>query len=112
LLTGSISLRFTCALLLHLLLSHRYRGGTGETPPLARRLSVLGWLILGVIAITLISGYPTFAAFVASGLISILPVLGVLYLFVALGNAPTPWCLTKEPRAALPSSVMNSCRFS
>src|SRR5262249_7559391 len=70
----------TCALLLHLLLSHRHSGGTGETPLLARWLRVLGWLILGAIAITLISGYPTFAAFVASRLISILLVLGVLYL--------------------------------
>src|SRR5262249_49562050 len=47
----------------HLLLSHRHSGGTGETPLLARWLRVLGWLILGAIAITLISGYPTFAAF-------------------------------------------------
>jgi hypothetical protein len=77
----------TCTLLLHLLLSHRYGGGTGKTLPLAQWLRVLGWLILGVIAITLISGHPTFAAFVAAGLISILPVLGVLYLLLALGNA-------------------------
>jgi len=71
----------------HLLLSHRHSGGTGETPLLARWLRVLGWLILGAIAIILISGYPTFAAFVASRLISILLVLGVLYLLLALGNA-------------------------
>jgi GDSL-like lipase/acylhydrolase family protein len=76
----------TCTLLLRLLLSHRHGGGT-TTLPLAHWLRILGWLILGVIAIALISGQPTFAAFVAAGLISILPVLGVLYLLLALGNA-------------------------
>jgi hypothetical protein len=77
----------TCALLFHLLLPHRHTGGTGKTTPLARWLRILGWLILGVIAITLISGYPKFAAFVASGLILTLPVLGVLYLLLAFGNS-------------------------
>jgi hypothetical protein len=78
----------TCALLLHLLLSHRYSAGIGETTPsLARWLYVFSWLVLGVIVTTLISGYPTFAAFVALGLISTLAVLGVLYLLLALGNA-------------------------
>jgi GDSL-like Lipase/Acylhydrolase family len=77
----------TGALLLHLLLSYRYSGGTDKTTPLAGSLRVLGWLIVGVIAIALISGYPTFAAFVASRLISILAVLGVLYLLLALGSA-------------------------
>jgi hypothetical protein len=76
----------TGALLLHLLLSHRDNGGTEETPPYARGLRALGWLILGMIAITLISGYPTFAAFVASRLILILSVLGVLYLLIVLSK--------------------------
>jgi GDSL-like Lipase/Acylhydrolase family len=78
----------TCALLLHLLLSHRYSAGIGETTPsVARWLYVFAWLILGLIVTTLISGYPTFAAFVASGLISTLAVLGVLYLLLALARA-------------------------
>jgi hypothetical protein len=55
-------------LLLHLLLSHRYSGE--KTLPLARWLRGLGWLVVGVIAIALIAGYPTFAAFVAARVIS------------------------------------------
>src|SRR5215831_2158849 len=72
-------------LLLHLLLSHRYSGE--KTLPLARWLRGLGWLVVGVIAIALIAGYPTFAAFVAARVISISALLGGLYLLLALGNA-------------------------
>src|SRR5215813_3506157 len=72
-------------LLLHLLLSHRYSGE--NTLPLARWLRDLGWLVVGVIAIALIAGYPTFAAFVAARVISISALLGGLYLLLALGNA-------------------------
>jgi ABC-type multidrug transport system fused ATPase/permease subunit len=71
--------------LLHLLLSHRYSGE--NTLPLARWLRGLGWLVVGVIAIALIAGYPTFAAFVAARVISISALLGGLYLLLALGNA-------------------------
>ena len=42
---------------------------------------------MGVIAIALIAGYPTFAAFVAARVISISALLGGLYLLFALGNA-------------------------
>jgi len=72
-------------LLLHLLLSHRYSGE--KTLPLARWLRGLGWLVVGVIAIALIAGYPTFAAFVAARVISISALLGSLYVLLALGNA-------------------------
>jgi len=72
-------------LLLHLLLSHRYSGK--KTLPLVRWLCGLGWLVVGVIAIALIAGYPTFAAFVAARVISISALLGGLYLLFALGNA-------------------------
>src|SRR6516164_7727585 len=44
-------------------------------------------LVVGVIAIALIAGYPTFAAFVAARVISISALLGGLYLLFALGNA-------------------------
>jgi hypothetical protein len=74
-------------LLFHLLLSRLYSGGTQETSLLVGWLRVFGWLILGVIVITLISGYPTFAAFLASRLISVLAVLGALYLSLAVGKA-------------------------
>src|SRR5262245_13019308 len=77
----------TGALLLHLLLASRYMAWTKKTPPLAPSVRVLGWLIVGVIAIALVSGYPTFAAFIASRVISILAVLGVLYLLIRLGSA-------------------------
>lgn len=77
----------TAALLLHLLLSHRDGGGSGKPVPLARWARIIGWLILGVIAVALVSGYPAFAAFVASRLISIVAVLGALYLLLALGGA-------------------------
>jgi hypothetical protein len=86
--TNMLFALFTGTLLLHLLLSHWYSGGTEESASRLRWLRVFGWLILGVIAITLISGYPAFAAFVASRLISILAILGLLYLLLALGNAP------------------------
>jgi len=72
-------------LLLHLLLSH-LRGGE-KTLPLARWLRGLGWLVVGIIAIALIAGYPTFAAFVAARVISISALLGGLYVLLALGNA-------------------------
>jgi len=72
-------------LLLHLLLSRRYSGE--KTLPLARWLRGLGWLVLGIIAIALIAGYPTFAAFVAARVISVSALLGGLYLLLALGNA-------------------------
>jgi len=42
---------------------------------------------VGVIAIALIAGYPTFAAFVAARVISISALLGSLYVLLALGNA-------------------------
>ena len=75
----------TGILLLHLLLSHRYSGE--NTLPLARWLRGLGWLVVGVIAIALVAGYPTFAAFVAARVISISALLAGLYLLLALGNA-------------------------
>src|SRR6266446_7809871 len=75
----------TGILLLHLLLSHRYSGE--KTLPLARWLRGLGWLVVGVIAIALTAGYPTFAAFVAARVISISALLSGLYLLLALGNA-------------------------
>ncbi len=77
----------TGALLLHLLLSHRHGAANEKTPRLARWLGALGWLVLGVIAIALLAGYPTFAAFVAARLISIASILGGLYLLLALGGA-------------------------
>jgi GDSL-like Lipase/Acylhydrolase family len=72
-------------LLLHLLLSHRHNGE--NKLPLARWLRGLGWLVVGVIAIALVAGYPTFAAFVAARVISISALLAGLYLLLALGNA-------------------------
>jgi small-conductance mechanosensitive channel len=77
----------TGALLLHLLLSQRHGAANEKTPPLARWLRGLGWLVLGVIAIALVAGYPTFAAFVAARAISISAILGGLYLLLALANA-------------------------
>src|SRR5262245_40252774 len=75
----------TGILLLHLLLSHRHSGE--NTLPLARWLRGLGWLVVGVIAIALTAGYPTFAAFVAARVISFSALLSGLYLLLALGNA-------------------------
>jgi hypothetical protein len=101
----------TCTLLLHLLLSHRYAGGT-KAPPLPQWLLVLGWFIFGAIAITLISGYPTFATFIAAGLLSILPVLGVLYLLLALGKACLPSGLlgmSKDVEVASHHNVKTPC---
>jgi len=77
----------TGALLLHLLLSHRQGAAKEKTPRLARWPAGLGWLVLGVIAIALLAGYPTFAAFVAARVISIFAILGGLYLLLALANA-------------------------
>jgi hypothetical protein len=75
----------TGILLPHLLLSHRSSGE--NTLTLARWLRGLGWLVVGVIAIALTAGYPTFAAFVATRVISISALLSGLYLLLALGNA-------------------------
>ena len=77
----------TGALLLHLLLSHRQGAAKEKTPRLARWPAGLGWLVLGVIAIALLAGYPTVAAFVAARVISIFAILGGLYLLLALANA-------------------------
>ena len=77
----------TGALLLHLLLSQRHGAANEKTPPLARWLRGLGWLVLGVFAIALVAGFPTFAAFVAARVISISTTLGGLYLLLALANA-------------------------
>jgi small-conductance mechanosensitive channel len=77
----------TGALLLHLLLSHRHGAAKQKTPRLAWWLRGLGWLVLAVIAIALLAGYPTFAAFVAARVISISAILGGLYLLLALGSA-------------------------
>src|SRR5262249_58136708 len=76
----------TGALLLHLLLSHRHGAAKEKTPQLAWWLRGLGWLVLAVIAIALLAGYPTFAAFVAARVISISAILGGLYLLLALGS--------------------------
>ena len=75
------------ALVLHLLLSHRTGAAKEKTPGVARWLRGLGWLVLGVMAIALVAGYPTFGAFVAARLISISAILGGLYLLLALGSA-------------------------
>jgi small-conductance mechanosensitive channel len=75
------------ALLLHLLLSRRSGATKEKTPGVARWLRGLGWLVLGVMAIALVAGYPTFGAFVAARLISISAILGGLYLLLALGGA-------------------------
>jgi len=85
----------TGILLLHLLLSHRYSGE--NTLPLARWLRGLGWLIVGVIAIALTAGYPTFAAFVAARVISISALLSGLYLLLALGSALFAGRLAVDP---------------
>src|SRR5262249_15778184 len=74
------------ALLLHLLLSHRSGAAKEKTPGVARWLRGLGWLALGVMAIALVSGYPTFGAFVAARLISISAILGGLYFLLPLGS--------------------------
>jgi len=78
------------ALLLHLVLSHRSGAAKEKTPEMARWLRGLGWLVLGVIAIALVAGYPTFSAFVAARVISISAILGGLYLLLALGSALFP----------------------
>jgi GDSL-like Lipase/Acylhydrolase family len=78
------------ALLLHLLLSHRSGAAKEKTPGVARWLRGLGWLVLGLTAIALVAGYPTFGAFVAARLISISAILGGLYLLLALGSALFP----------------------
>src|SRR5262249_9175196 len=75
------------ALLLHLLLSHRNGAAKEKTPRLAWWLRGLGWLVLAVVAIALLAGYPTFAPFVAARVISISAILGGLYLLLALGTA-------------------------
>ncbi|HEX4827984.1 MAG TPA: GDSL-type esterase/lipase family protein, partial [Xanthobacteraceae bacterium] len=75
------------ALLLHLLLSQRSGAAKEKTPGVARWLRGLGWLVLGVIAIALVAGYPTFGAFVAARLISISAIFGGLYLLLALTSA-------------------------
>jgi len=85
----------TGILLLHLLLSHRYSGE--NTLPLARWLRGLGWLIVGVIAIALTAGYPTFAAFVAARVISISALLSGLYLLLTLGSALFAGRLAVDP---------------
>jgi hypothetical protein len=73
------------AMLLHLLISHRQ--WTQKPLPRVRWLFALGWLLLGVIGIALIAGYPAAATFVAAGLVSIVMVAGALYLLLALGRA-------------------------
>jgi potassium efflux system protein len=80
---------FIGAILLHLLLSTRGAGGraAGKPVPIVPWLHALGWLILAAIVIALLAGYARFAAFVAIRLVSLVVVLGALYLLLVLASA-------------------------
>ena len=80
--TNTLFALFICALLLHLLWMHRH-DGTAEAHP---RLRALGWLAVAVITIALVAGYPAVGFSVAARLVSIIAVLGLLYLLWTLGN--------------------------
>jgi potassium-dependent mechanosensitive channel len=75
------------AILLHLLFATRVgTGGMTEQPTMVRWLRVLGWLILAVIVAALVAGYVNLAAFVAVRLVSLVAVVGLVYLLLCLAS--------------------------
>ncbi len=78
--TDALFALFVCALLLHLLWTHR-RGGAAKAQPWLR---VIAWLFAAAIALALVGGYPATGSFVAARLVSLVAVLGMLYLVMIL----------------------------
>jgi hypothetical protein len=75
------------AILLHLLLATRRANGTGELMRIVPWLRRLGWSILALIVVALVAGYAGFAALLATRLVSLAAVLGLVYLLLVLTNA-------------------------
>jgi len=80
--TDTLFALFICALLIHLLWTHRH-GGAAKAQPW---LPTLGWLFVGAIASALVAGYPAVSSFVAARLVSIAAVFGMFYLLATLGK--------------------------
>jgi small-conductance mechanosensitive channel len=75
-----------CALLAQLLwASYRPRENPdAETLPRALWIRTIGWLVLTVMVVALLTGYSGFATFIAERMLSTLAVLGMLYLLLIL----------------------------
>ena len=75
-----------CGLLAQLLWSsHRQRANLeAETLPRALWIRTIGWLVLAVMLVALVTGYSGFATFIAERMLSTLAVLGMLYLLLIL----------------------------
>jgi small-conductance mechanosensitive channel len=80
--TDTVFSLFVAALVLHLLWAQR-RIATAPTP---KPLRALAWLCVAAIAIAIVAGYPSAASFIAARLVSIVAVLGLLYLLWVLGR--------------------------
>ncbi len=78
-----------CVLLAHLLrFSHQRRANLeDETLPRALWIRTVGWLVLTVMLVALVTGYSGFASFIAERMLSTLAVLGTLYLLLILTHA-------------------------
>ena len=90
--TNALFALFIAALLLHLLWK-QWRGAAAQ--PLLR---AAGLTVLGVIVLTLVAGYPTRSAFVAARLVSIAAVIGLVYLLWTLGREWSESSAAGDPR--------------
>jgi hypothetical protein len=79
--TDTVFSLFVAALILHLLWAQR-RIATAPPKP----LRALAWLCVAAIAIAVVAGHPSAASFIAARLVSIVAVLGLLYLLWVLGR--------------------------
>jgi hypothetical protein len=84
--TGALFVLVIGGLLFHILLSRSLDDLAGSFTH-ARLLPGLAWLVLAMIALGLVSGYPQVATVAARALVTIAAVAGALYLLLELGKA-------------------------
>ena len=95
--TNALAAIVVAALLVNLLVRLRRNARLAETRnPRAQWLRAAGWLIVAVIAVALVTGTIGLAAFIAGRLLTVLAVLGALYIAVVFVDALFDEVLTAD----------------
>ena len=75
------------ALLLHLLIGRREAEDEAQQAQRVPGVRLLAWLMIGAIAVSLLAGYVSFAAFLAGRLVFTITLIGILYLLLIVTDA-------------------------